>query len=220
MPEARRVLCVAAHPDDLEVYMGGCLLLLRAGRARVTGIVATDGEKGTRQPVSGTRVDEQRRAFAELGIDARFLGLPDGALEVDQAAARVAAVRAELEPDLVFAPHPDDPHPDHASLGAAVAEPCWRWLPARPPVGPTHFVEIDFSAKARLIRFHASQIPAAGDSRAHLPQGLDILQRAERRDRLYGQRLGLAFAEPLAAPGRTEAPILIRRLEDLFVGMD
>jgi LmbE family N-acetylglucosaminyl deacetylase len=200
---APRVLCLAAHPDDLEVYMGGTLLVLAGGGARLRAVVVTDGERGTLQPAHGTRRDEQERSFGALGIEGRYLGLPDGGLAgVADLPQRLLAERDAFSPDLVFAPDATDAHPDHAALGrAAQGLATWRWLDARPRCEPTHLVAIgpDFAPLEALIRRHASQIPGPGQSRAHLPGGLDIVERARERARRFGPLAGIAFAEPLRA---------------------
>jgi len=116
------VLCLGAHPDDIEIGCGGTLL--RLGRRDATTVSAL--------VMSGTpdRVEESRGALAAFaGIDdARFLDFPDGRLpsrwdDVKQALEDHAAARAT--PDLVLAPRVDDAHQDHRLLGQ-LAPTVWR----------------------------------------------------------------------------------------------
>ena len=119
---ALRVLCLGAHPDDIEIGCGGTLL--RLGRRPETCISAL--------VMSGTpdRVAESRAALAAFtGSDAAtFLGFPDGRLpsrwdDVKQALEDQAA--ATPAPDLVLAPRVDDAHQDHRLLGR-LAPTVWR----------------------------------------------------------------------------------------------
>ena len=119
---ALAVLCLGAHPDDIEIGCGGTLLRLgRRAATRVSALV-----------MSGTpdRVDESRAALAAFaGIeDATFLGFPDGRLpsrwdDVKQALEDHATAAAA--PDLVLAPRVDDAHQDHRLLGR-LAPTVWR----------------------------------------------------------------------------------------------
>ena len=69
-----RVLAFGAHPDDLEVYMGGTLIVLVKGGARLRAVVATDGERGTLQPLHGTRRDEHPRSITAIEVVHRVTG--------------------------------------------------------------------------------------------------------------------------------------------------
>ena len=115
------VLCVGAHPDDIEIGCGGTLLSLAArGTTTFTAIVLTGDE---------VREKESRLALDLLapGIAAHFAHLPDGRLP-----ARWLETKDALEdlartcrPDLVLAPRADDAHQDHALLGSLVGT-VWR----------------------------------------------------------------------------------------------
>jgi LmbE family N-acetylglucosaminyl deacetylase len=118
---AVEVLCLGAHPDDIEIGCGGTLLGL-AGRpeTRVSALVTSGAPD---------RVGESRaalHAFARID-DAVFLDHPDGRLpsrwgDVKQALEDHARTGA---PDLVLAPRPDDAHQDHRLLGR-LAPTVWR----------------------------------------------------------------------------------------------
>jgi LmbE family N-acetylglucosaminyl deacetylase len=119
---AVEVLCLGAHPDDIEIGCGATLL--RLGRRDATGVSAL--------VMSGTpdRVAESRAALgAFAGIeDASFLGFPDGRLpgrwdDVKQALEDHAS--ATTTPDLVLAPRVDDAHQDHRLVGR-LAPTVWR----------------------------------------------------------------------------------------------
>ncbi|MBO1754987.1 bifunctional PIG-L family deacetylase/class I SAM-dependent methyltransferase [Allobranchiibius sp. CTAmp26] len=147
----RRMVLLAAHPDDETLGAGG--LLHRAARAGVPVevIVASDGEAShpdsptyDRVELARLRRDEVAAAVAILapGVRVRHLGLPDGGLAV-----RVAAVAEALHDcvaDLgvgavIVAPWRHDGHTDHDALGAVAARvaeqtgallleyPIWLW---------------------------------------------------------------------------------------------
>jgi LmbE family N-acetylglucosaminyl deacetylase len=116
------VLCLGAHPDDIEIGCGGSLLQLgRRQDTRVSALV-----------MSGTpdRVAESRAALAAFtgGDDASFLSFPDGRFpgrwdDVKEALEGHAA--ATTTPDLVLVPRVDDAHQDHRLLGR-LAPTVWR----------------------------------------------------------------------------------------------
>lgn len=108
------VVCVGAHPDDIEIGCGGTLLAI-SGRAgsRVSSIVLTG---------SPERAQEAREAAAAFapGAEVEVAGLEDGRLPErwgDVKRALHAFRDRTAAPDVVFAPRPDDAHQDHALLG-------------------------------------------------------------------------------------------------------
>src|SRR3989442_15639143 len=70
----KRVLCIAAHPDDAEFYCAGPLLLLVRGGAKVDLVLVTSGDKGAREPdidgpaLANLREGEQLAAATRLGL--------------------------------------------------------------------------------------------------------------------------------------------------------
>lgn len=129
LPAFRRVVALAAHPDDESLGCAGTLALLADSGARLTVVFATDGE-GTRgsaldpAETGRLRTAEAREACGLLGVtDVRLLGRPDGALATQTAelAVELSAVFTELQPDLVLLPWFLDGHPDHEALSVALA---------------------------------------------------------------------------------------------------
>ena len=115
------VLCVGAHPDDIEIGCGGTLLTLQ-GRSRTTvrGLVLT-----------GT-VERRKEAEAALprffpGATVRAFDLPDGRLPAhwDAVKSTLEETAEELRPTVVLAPRPDDAHQDHRLVGRLVST-VWR----------------------------------------------------------------------------------------------
>jgi LmbE family N-acetylglucosaminyl deacetylase len=127
--EGRRLLVLAAHPDD-EVGGPGGTLCLRAPRAEAVRIwIATDGTRqegvvpGGEAAYALSRREESAAAAAVLGLPAPdFGGLPDRGLAARSADLEREIVRlvSEFRPDVVFCPSPVEIHPDHRALAAAL----------------------------------------------------------------------------------------------------
>jgi len=121
---ARTVLVVAAHPDDVEWYVGGTLRVLADRGARVHVIIATNGERGPNRTgtpdLPATRRAEQLEAARVNGYAAvHFLDLPDrGVTQASAFLPRVQQIMRDVRPDAVLAfdaAYPSLPylHPDH-----------------------------------------------------------------------------------------------------------
>ena len=118
---ALRVVCVGAHPDDIEIGCGGALLELNAARSLTGTWLVLSG--------TGQRADEAVSAAERFlpGADVRLSGLRDGHLPAAWEATKEAldALASEVHPDLIFAPRTDDSHQDHRLLGHLVTT-AWR----------------------------------------------------------------------------------------------
>lgn len=155
------VLCLGAHPDDVEIGCGGALLqLARRDGTTVRGAVLTGGE---------ARVAEASAALDAFvpGAGLQSFNLPDGRLpahwgEVKEALEEVATT---CQPHLVLAPRSDDAHQDHRLVGSLVRT-VWRdalILHYEIPkwdgdtAAPTHFVpltEEQARLKVKLLNAH------------------------------------------------------------------
>ena len=121
-PGALKIVCLAAHPDDIEIAAGATLLAL-AERGSVEGHWLT---------LTGSA---ERRAEAEAAVEAflpgsqsSFHAFPDGRLpahwnEVKDILHAFAATVPDA--DVVLAPRLDDAHQDHRVLGT-MAPTVWR----------------------------------------------------------------------------------------------
>ncbi|MDI1242255.1 MAG: PIG-L family deacetylase [bacterium] len=122
MPEVA-ILAVFAHPDDLELTVGGTMLRMKSLGYTTGGLDVTRGEMGTRGTVEG-RAKEAEDAAKILRLDIRQnLGLADGHVFVDDP-SRTAMVRAfrRLKPKVILTHQLDDPHPDHDHIANLVRE--------------------------------------------------------------------------------------------------
>ncbi len=121
-PEGRLdVLCVGAHPDDIEIGCGGTLLgLNRRPGTTVAGLVMTAAP------------DRRKEAEAALpqffpGAAVQVLDFPDGRLPAHWDAVKEALEESarDRQPSVVLAPRADDAHQDHRLLGRLVST-VWR----------------------------------------------------------------------------------------------
>ncbi|HEY8182419.1 MAG TPA: bacillithiol biosynthesis deacetylase BshB1, partial [Thermoanaerobaculia bacterium] len=113
----------AAHADDIELACGGTIAKMARDGKR-TGIVdLTRGEMGTRGDPE-TRLRESRASADILGAAFREqFDFGDGGLRTgrDEEMQIIEIVR-RWRPSIVFAPWPDERHPDHVRSGRLVAE--------------------------------------------------------------------------------------------------
>jgi LmbE family N-acetylglucosaminyl deacetylase len=116
------IVCVGAHPDDIEIGCGGTLLRLAATHDLAAAVVIATG--------AGERREEAKAAAAAFvgpRADVRILGLRDGRLPAQWEAVKdsLEDVADSIAPDIVFAPRLDDAHQDH-SVVAEIAATVWR----------------------------------------------------------------------------------------------
>jgi LmbE family N-acetylglucosaminyl deacetylase len=115
------VLCVGAHPDDVEIGCGGTLLRL-AERLDLRLTVAV---------LTGTpdRVSESTAALQDFvpGVKTHFAEFPDGRLPSHWEAAKeyLEDLARHCRPGLVLTHRVDDAHQDHRTVGKMVTT-VWR----------------------------------------------------------------------------------------------
>jgi LmbE family N-acetylglucosaminyl deacetylase len=149
------VLCLGAHPDDVEIGCGGTLLELASRPGTAVSTVVMTGE--------AERRDEAENATPRFfpGAQVTVLDLPDSLFPEHW--GRVKAALEELgerhDPDVVFAPRTDDAHQDHRLLGKLVST-VWRdalilhyeipkWDADLLP--PTHYVAVSETNARRKV---------------------------------------------------------------------
>lgn len=120
----KRVLVIAAHPDDEILGCGGTVALhVKAGDS-VTSVVACEGESLRYGPGGVGQSEHMRRAAAVLGVaDVRPLGFPDQRLDtitLTEIIAPLEQLVRELEPEVVYCQHGGDINRDHELLFKAV----------------------------------------------------------------------------------------------------
>jgi len=128
----RNILIVSAHPDDMEIGMGGTVAKLVEERAEIISVIVTDGGRAsnpfgwTEQRMAEERRAEAMRAAGVLGVkDVIFCDQPDAADEVDVESVRrkLVEVITRLKPTEVYTLHEElDRHPGHRQAGKLVRE--------------------------------------------------------------------------------------------------
>ena len=207
------VLAFGAHPDDVEIAMGGTLLALKRQGARVAVCHLTDGEP-TPCGTHAMRMKEAEKAARTLGVDDWVvLPLKNRELVHTLAARRkVAEVMRKYRPRIVFAPYPVDAHPDHgaaseivqaARFWAKLSKTSMKGAPWYPPkfyfhlcthlrlnVTPSFIVDTSetHEGKSRALRCYESQFIRKPGSRA--------LDTIEKINRFYGVMIGRETGEP------------------------
>jgi bacillithiol biosynthesis deacetylase BshB1 len=214
------VLAIAAHPDDVELSVGGALIKLGGMGYKTGALDLTRGESGTR----GTpeiRAAEAERAAQLLGLSVREnLDLGDAHVWANEE-SRVKLVRAlrRLRPRVVFTQYWEDPHPDHAHTSQLVREACHvsglakydresgqeRWRPSRVAyflfprtVAPSFIVDISDTSERKweAIRAHTSQFfnPQTTEPESRV-SALAFLNEIEARDRYFGAMIRVERGE-------------------------
>lgn len=159
-----KVLCVGAHPDDIEIGCGGTLLRLAQRPQTTVSTLILSG--------SGARKSEALAASEAFfpGVQTVVGSMPDGRMP-----AHWLEIKEFLEesarssrPDLILAPRRDDAHQDHRLLGKLVST-VWRdtltlhyeipkW-DADLPV-PTHYVGLSRELAHRKVQLLNEVFPS------------------------------------------------------------
>lgn len=128
-----RVLCVVAHPDDMEYGTSAAVARWHERGVEVAYLLLTHGEAGMADPpeeVGPLRIEEQQRACACVGVeDLTVLEHPDGMLEATLDLRRdIARVIRTFRPDAVvtanfaFEAYGGLNQADHRAAGLAVVD--------------------------------------------------------------------------------------------------
>jgi LmbE family N-acetylglucosaminyl deacetylase len=121
------VVIISAHPDDMEIGMGGTVAKLVEATAVVTSVVITNGGRAsnpfalTEQRMAEVRREEALQAAGILGVqDVIFCDEPDAADEINTAAVtrKLVELLARLRPTEVYTLDEElDRHPAHRLAG-------------------------------------------------------------------------------------------------------
>jgi LmbE family N-acetylglucosaminyl deacetylase len=214
----RRVLVVAAHPDDVDFGAAGTVATWVKAGVEVAYCIVSDGEAGgsdrsvRREEMAKLRREEQRAAAAELGVtEVTFLGYPDGRLEPTiQLRRDVSREVRRWRPERLVCQSPERnwerigaSHPDHLAAGEAAV--CAAYPDARNPFAHPELLEAGFEPHAvRELWLMASSRPnRAVDITEAFSTKLSALRRHESQVAgeadLDGRLRGWATASAAAA---------------------
>ncbi len=215
------ILAVFAHPDDMELTVGGTLLKMKSLGYKTGAIDVTQGEMGTRGTAIG-RAEEADEAANILKLDLREnLGLPDGHVFADdESRTKLVRVLRRIKPKVVLTHQDGDPHPDHNHIVQLVRESARLCSMQKydeqfgqertnvPIVAhnvfsrhtlPSFIVDISefLEVKMDAIKAHRSQFynPESSELETRLTNKA-FLDELENRSRYFGSLISVAAGEP------------------------
>ncbi len=219
--DVKRLIVVAAHPDDLEVLCGGTIAQLTDRGVEVISVNCTLGDIGTqerelaRQALATTRLAETEDAARVLGIQQTFnLGHHDGELMPDlEVRAQLARLYRQTQADTLLTFDPfwtGQIHPDHRAAGQAAID---AYMPSKMPLyHPEQLMEadVDLGRIERIFLFstdrdpdifvdiaatHARKIEACLAHKSQFTQGEEGLDWLREMDAEGGKAIGAKAAE-------------------------
>lgn len=219
--DVERVLAVGAHPDDVEIGVGGILLRHRAADDEVAVLTLTCGARGGERE---RRTAEAASAAALMGVTLHLRDLEDTRVPVsDPTVGLIEEVVDDFHPTIVYTHTAKDLHQDHravhqATLVAArrvASVYCYQSPSSTVEFHPARFVGVDpyVDRKLEVLRAYASQV----DLRPYLAE--DLVRATAR----YWGRFGTsAFCEPLEVirdrPGGQMAVAVVEGTQPLAQG--
>jgi len=207
-----------AHPDDIELSCGGTIVSFVSRGLSVGIIDLTSGEMGTR----GTPETRRREASTSAEIlGAAFreqLDFGDGCLRTGrEEELQIIDVVRKYRPKIVFAPWPDERHPDHARAGRLITEASFyaglRALetaqPAHRPQATIYYLQnylVPLSFVVDVTKAWETKVRAIGafESQFYNPSSTEpetfiarksFLDMIEARGRHFGALIGAEYGE-------------------------
>jgi N-acetylglucosamine malate deacetylase 1 len=213
-------LFFGAHPDDVEITCGGTVInLVKAGMK--TGIAdLTEGELSTRGNFK-TRKAETLKASTILGINVREnLGFEDGKIQnFSGNRLNIIGLLRKYRPSIVFAPYPNDRHPDHINASNLIRESVFysglkkieleNLEPHRPskifyyrhnndiPISFIVDISGTFESKLNSIKAYKSQFynKKSKEPETFISSKL-FIEEIETRAKFFGFKIGVKYGEP------------------------
>ena len=228
MDQAFDIVAFGAHPDDLEVVMGGTAAKLASRGQSILLVDLCDGEPA-RHASRGARSRQAASAAAILGVQRTTLALQDRLIR-DSIEARLAVARLLRihRPRTVFTTAGAGVHPDHAAVTDIVINgvfyarlPKWDDMAAGEMLDATEPHEID-----RLFFGHCHMEPAwsrfdfavdVSDTYAQKMAAVTayeavfsgdqatLIDKYSAEDRYVGSLVGVQYAEAFKA----RSPLLV-----------
>lgn len=163
------VVAIGAHPDDIEIGVGGTVALHQEQGDSVTFLVLTNGS-AVEGATAELRQQEATEAADVLGVDdVRFLGFEDTRIPDNQRVVKEIESHIEsIDPGVIYIHSEQDTHQDHrkAALTSIAATRKYDKVfsfespSTRSSYTPNHFVpftETILNKKIKSIRTHESQ---------------------------------------------------------------
>jgi bacillithiol biosynthesis deacetylase BshB1 len=214
------VIFFGAHPDDVELSCGGTLISLVESGKKVCIVDLTKGELSTRGNLQ-IRKKETEAASKLLRISAREnLNIEDGNIEINKAnTKKIIYVIRKFQPEIAFAPFPNDRHPDHIYAGNLIRQsvfysglrkietpPYAAFKPKRVfyyrsaydiPVSFIYDISKTFQKKLQVIKCYGTQFYNSKSDEPETFISSKLFDRdIETRARFFGFKIGVEFGEP------------------------
>ena len=214
-------LFFGSHPDDIELTCGGTLIKLVEDGKNVGICDLTRGELSTRGNLQ-TRKKETENANKVMRISFREnVKLKDGDIQNTYGnRLKIIKIIRIYKPEIVFAPYPDDRHPDHINASNIIRESVY-YSGLKKIVNPKteayrpkkiyyyrHVYEIPvsfivdisdtFERKMKAIKCYDSQfysLNKKSESETYISSKL-FYYDIESKARYYGFEIGTEFGEP------------------------
>ena len=107
------ILAIGAHPDDVEIAIGGTLVKMKKLGYSIALCHVSNGEP-TPHGDPETRLREAHCAAEKLGAELEILDLPNRYLtDTIDNRVKIANVIRKFRPRLLLCPYPGGDHPDH-----------------------------------------------------------------------------------------------------------
>ena len=215
------LLVFGAHPDDIEIGLGGAVAR-HAAEGRSVGLCdLTAGELGSNGTPAERLAEAQESARVLRASFRENLGWPDGGITDSPEHLRDAVdfIRKH-QPRTIALPYWDDRHPDHVAASRVLTVAAFRSGLRRFDTGVTPWraewvcyyfindaapasfvvdVSDHYETKRKALDCHRSQFAPSGpgsvDTRL---TALSFRQLIESRDAQFGAHAGVRFAEGLA----------------------
>lgn len=130
----KKVLVISAHPDDMEIGMGGTVAKLSESGSSVVSVILTDGQKApnpsgwTPEKMAKVRKEESSKSAKILGVsETIFFDLQslDHKESYATAKQKILKIIRSLKPQQIFTLHPKlDRHPSHRLAGRICLKAC------------------------------------------------------------------------------------------------
>lgn len=233
MSKTADILFFGAHPDDVEIGVGGIVAKHAANGYSVAICHLTDAELSSNGTVEG-RQQEAKEAANILGVTHSIrLGFPDrGLTGSKEQLLKITQLIRQLRPRVILAPYWQDRHPDHVACSKMVKEAAFdagilkRETPGGEPayrVQQIYYYFINnidkadvivdvsdvYEKKSKALLAYNSQFSSGkGQIRTPLNQPT-YLAMIRGRDQLWGQQIGALYGEGLASAGPIKTDLLV-----------
>jgi Uncharacterized proteins, LmbE homologs len=122
-----RIMTVAAHPDDCELYTGGTCFKYSSIGHIVKFVYTTNGDAGHQihggRELAAIRAAEASNACAVGGFEHEIMNNHDGYLKATiQNRDNLICIIREFKPDMIFTHRPNDYHTDHRNTSLLVQD--------------------------------------------------------------------------------------------------